>query len=336
MRLALVGTGKITQQAHLPAVLRTAGAEVTALVDTSQERARALADRNGLDADVATRLEDVLDKVDGAIIATPNHTHRALTVACCRAGVHALVEKPLATSLADCEAIEAAAAEAGVVVAVGYCTRYLDTVGLMKRLLDERFFGRPQGFAYQFGTRGGWAPDSGYTLDRGATGGGVLMVSGTHFLDRMLYWFGYPESVTYEDDSRGGPEASARATVRYGKGRWAFDGHLRVSKTHAMSGGFALKTDQGVLLYKDGGEGSIVFRPSAQPEIEQNIVLRRAAGSAQRNMYDLQLEDFMTACSTGSAPAVTASQGTQNIRLIHEMYAVQTPMRDAFYGEVTA
>jgi predicted dehydrogenase len=336
LRLALVGTGKITQQAHLPAVLRTAGVEVTALVDTSEERARALADRNGLDADVSSRLEDVLDKVDGAIIATPNHTHRALTVACCQAGVHALVEKPLATSLADCEAIEAAATEAGVTVAVGYCTRYLDTVVLMKKLLDERYFGRPQGFAYQFGTRGGWAPDSGYTLDRGATGGGVLMVSGTHFLDRMLYWFGYPESVTYEDDSRGGPEASAVGRVRYGKGRWAFDGHIRVSKTHAMAGGFALRTDQGVLLYRDGGEGSIVFRPSAQPDIEQNIALRRPAGSAQRNMYDLQLEDFVRACATGTDAAVTAAQGTQNIRLIYEMYAQRTPMRDTFYGEVTA
>lgn len=336
MRLALVGTGKITQQAHLPAALRTPGIEVAALVDTSEASARALADRNGLDADVATRLEDVLDKVDGALIATPNHTHRALTVACCRAGVHALVEKPLATSLADCEAIEAAANEAGVIVAVGYCTRYLDTVVLMKKLLDERTFGRPQGFAYQFGTRGGWAPDSGYTLDRGATGGGVLMVSGTHFLDRMLYWFGYPEAVSYQDDSRGGPEASAYAKVRYGKGRWAFDGHLRVSKTHAMKGGFALQTDKGVLLYKDGGDGSITFRPSDQPDLEHQIALRRGAGQGQRNMYDLQLEDFVRACETGAAPAVTAEQGTQNIRLIHAMYEAREPMRDTFYPEVTA
>jgi predicted dehydrogenase len=219
-------------------------------------------------------------------------------------------------------------------VAVGYCTRFLDTVILMKRLIEDRAFGRPEAFVYHFGTRGGWAPASGYTLDRSATGGGVLMVSGTHFLDRMLYWFGYPASVEYEDDSRGGPEASAHARVKYGKGRWGFHGDIRVSKTHAMSGGFALRTQQGVLLYRDGGEGEILFRPSGQRGVEHQIGLRRAPGEGQGNIYVRQLEDFVRACATGTPPAVDAIQGTQNIRLIDAMYKARTPMRDTFYGEL--
>jgi predicted dehydrogenase len=77
-------------------------------------------------------------------------------------------------------------------VAVGYYMRFRNEVILLKRLLDVGYFGHIRRFHFQHGTIGGWSPLSGYNLDRNASGGGVLVVSGTHFIDLMLYWFGYP------------------------------------------------------------------------------------------------------------------------------------------------
>ncbi len=210
-----MGTGKIAASAHLPAALAAPGIDVVALVDPVLGRARALAQHYGIAPRLAASVSEVVGDIDGAVIATPNNSHCQIAVECCRAGVSTLIEKPLAVSVREGEAIARAAKEAGVVVAVGYVTRFYDGVGLLADLIATGYFGRVHRFAYQSGSAGRWAPLSGYTLDRAATGGGVLVVTGTHFLDRMLYWFGYPDGVEYQDDSLGGPEANVLARFRY-------------------------------------------------------------------------------------------------------------------------
>ncbi len=94
----------------------------------------------------------------------------------------------------ETEAAQAAVLR-GTVAAPGYVTRFRPNLRLLKSLLDQGYFGRVTRFVHQFGTAGGWAPLSGYNLARSATGGGVLMVTGTHFLDRMLWFWGMPNEV---------------------------------------------------------------------------------------------------------------------------------------------
>jgi predicted dehydrogenase len=95
--------------------------------------------------------------------------------------------KTLASSVADGIAVLAAARKSGAIVATGYSSRFRDHIVLLKELLDSCYFGKVRRFVHQFGTSGGWSPFSAYNLDRQAAGGGVLVVTGTHFLDRMIY-----------------------------------------------------------------------------------------------------------------------------------------------------
>src|SRR5678816_4211963 len=177
----------------MPGALASPRVVVAALVDPVQSRAEQLARTYGISPKIASRVEDILPHIDGALIATPNHTHKDIALACLNAGIPCLVEKPLATSVADAGAICVAAERAGKTLAVGYTTRFRDEVPLLRDLLQSRHFGAVQRFHYQEGTVGGWSPLSGYITDRKAAGGGVLTVVGTHFIDRMLYWFGYPD-----------------------------------------------------------------------------------------------------------------------------------------------
>ena len=78
--LAIVGAGLITQNAHLPTALSLPGVKVRALVDPVLARAQGLAQTYGLKILIAASVEEVIGKVDGAIVATPNHTHRAVAV----------------------------------------------------------------------------------------------------------------------------------------------------------------------------------------------------------------------------------------------------------------
>lgn len=329
-RIAIVGAGMITAQSHLPAVLSSERAELFAIVDADRGRAEALARNYGLSVKVATDLGELLGGIDGAIIATPNSSHRDLAIRCLDAGVHVLVEKPLALSSADGELILAAARRSGRVVAVGYVTRFYPSAQLLEGLLKERYFGRVHSFRHQFGTSGGWAPVSGYILDRSASGGGVLVVTGTHFLDRMLHLWGFPQSVAYFDDSRGGPEANCRAEFAFLRDGEQLLGSVRYSKSVKLPGGLVLETDAGLVQQSEGIVAPIVLRPRAAPHLEHLIQVRGQVTTPQ-SPFRLQLEDFIRACREGGVPAADGEAGVQSLRLVEKLYAAREPLADQWY-----
>jgi predicted dehydrogenase len=315
-RLAIVGCGKIASS-HAEAALESPLVELAALVDPAPERARALAERFGIAPTIATDVSEVRQAIDGAVIATPNHTHAPLAETCLASGVPVLIEKPLALTPEEGARICTAAERAGLVAAVGYVSRFRQNVQLMGELIRGGYFGAIHQFAYQFGTKGGWAPVSGYNLDRRATGGGVLVTTGTHFLDRMLDWFGYPNQSWLVDDASGGPEANAFAYFSYGGPR-AFTGLARFSKTTSLAAGFVMETDRGTVLLKDRPDASVVLRPKGKPEIEHAIYATRPHPGGSE--FLLQLEDFVAASRGQHPPMVTARQGQESMRLLDELY----------------
>ena len=152
----------------------------------------------------------------------------------------------------------------------------------MKRLLDEAFFGRVTRFYHQFGTPGGWAPVSGYILDRQHAGGGVLVVTGTHFIDRMLHFWGYPDGTRLVDDSAGGPEANAIASFRYERDGQALEGKVRYSKTASLPGGLVLDTEAGIVTLGDFDAAEILLRPRGHPDLCDAI---RRSGETPRMFF---------------------------------------------------
>ncbi len=329
-RLGIVGTGLIARSSHIPAALASPSIELAALIDTERGRAEEVASDLEITPVIAREVREVIGKVDGVIIATPNHTHCPLAMECLEAGIPTLVEKPLATSVTDGERIVQVGEERGLVVAVGYTTRFWPSVAFMGELLAEGYFGRPLGFAYQYGTRGGWSALSGYALDRKAAGGGVLVVTGTHFLDRMLHWFGVPDEVALEDDSLGGPEANAVAWFRYHASETTWEGTARFSKTVDLPAGFVLETTLGTVLMRDRLDGQPVFCRHGEPDLE-TIVRRRGREATAGNPFRLQLEDFARACREGTRPMVSGREGLQSLRLIEALYANRGPMREDWY-----
>ncbi len=134
---------------HLPAALASDLVEIVAFIDPAVHRAAAMARGWGLQPEIGARIEDIRGPIDGAIIATPNDTHRALAVACAARGIHCLIEKPLATTVEDAEAICHTAKEQNVTVAVGYATRFRNQVVLLKHLLDTGYFGTVSRFYFK-------------------------------------------------------------------------------------------------------------------------------------------------------------------------------------------
>lgn len=123
IRYAIVGLGWISQAAFMPGVPNTSNSTITALVTGDPEKATALGQRYGVtqtfhyDAWPAAIASGLFDAV---YLALPNDQHRAFAVPALEAGLHVLLEKPMATSVEDCEAIEAAAAQGRAKLMIAY------------------------------------------------------------------------------------------------------------------------------------------------------------------------------------------------------------------------
>ncbi len=115
IRYAVVGTGWISQIAFMPSVAQTGNSEMTAIVSGNRANAEKLADFYGIEHIFSyDQYDEMLHSklVDAVYIALPNSLHADYTIRAAQAGVHALVEKPLAVSVAECEAMIAAADKA--------------------------------------------------------------------------------------------------------------------------------------------------------------------------------------------------------------------------------
>lgn len=123
VRYAVVGTGWISQIAFMPSIAQTGNSEITAIVSGNHGNAQKLADFHGIKHIYSYDQYDEMLKsgiVDAVYIALPNSMHADYTIRAAKAGVHALVEKPLAVNAAECEAMIAAAEKAGVWIMTAY------------------------------------------------------------------------------------------------------------------------------------------------------------------------------------------------------------------------
>jgi predicted dehydrogenase len=325
----------VTQSSHLPAALASDKVQVVALVEPMRQRAEALARWYGIAPVIVPQVQDVLGDIDGAVIATPNDTHMRIALTCLQAGVATLIEKPLASTYAEGEAIVRAGQAHTTVVAVGYVVRFRDSILLLGDLLKAGYFGTVRRFAHQVGSRGGWAPVSSYNLSRKATGGGVLVVTGTHFLDFMLHVWGYPDDIALLDDAQGGPEANCLATFRYTTTATPFEGITLYSKTTELPRGLIIETDRGIIRVADTDEADIMFRPYAHAQVKQ--VVRRCGQlpyPPAMSVFQRQLEDFVDACRQGRPPMVDGHQGLTSLRLLDELYTRRKAVATAWYNQM--
>ncbi|CAI9416301.1 Gfo/Idh/MocA family protein [Nocardioides sp. T2.26MG-1] len=163
--------------------------EMSLVVGHDADRAAAAADRLGWAASSADWREAVArDDVDLVDICTPGFTHAEIAVAALRAGKHVLCEKPLANTVAEAEAMTAAAAEArarGVRAMVGFTYRRVPAIALARRLVAEGRVGEIRHVRAQY--LQDWIADPeaplSWRLDRSKAGSGALGDIGAHVID---------------------------------------------------------------------------------------------------------------------------------------------------------
>ena len=182
VRYAVVGAGWISQEAFMPSIAQTPNSEMTAIATGNAESAQKLAafydiahtcDYDGYDA----LLES--DRIDAVYIALPNSMHADFAIRAMKAGKHALVEKPLAVSVAECEAMIRAAEENNVFLMTAYrlhCEPM--TVEVLERIRAGEI-----GAVKHFSSTFGFQTDAANHRLKGAHWGGPLQDIGVYCLN---------------------------------------------------------------------------------------------------------------------------------------------------------
>lgn len=199
IRVAIIGTGSISS-AHIQAYLDfSERCRIVALCDIKKEAAEQKKQQFGLEADLFTDHREMLSRggIDLVSICTPPYTHAELTINALHAGVHALVEKPMASSLAECDRMIEAAKVSGKILSVISQNRFGDAITKLKRSLDSGLAGRIlhaqvdsfwwRGYVYyDLWWRGTWEKE----------GGGCTLNHAVHHIDMLQWLMGMPEKVT--------------------------------------------------------------------------------------------------------------------------------------------
>ncbi|NUR87235.1 MAG: Gfo/Idh/MocA family oxidoreductase, partial [Nonomuraea sp.] len=188
LRLGLIGAGTIAEL-HVAAA-RDSAAEIVAVCDVRADRAERIA----AGAQVFTDHRDLIAAggLDAVVVTVPHALHAPITLDAAAAGLHVLVEKPIATTRADAARMVEACRTAGVVLAVGHVLRFVPTLRAAAAYLRSGELGRVvvaterRTSDYGDETRPGWF------LDAGMAGGGIVLNVGTHSIDKLQLLVGAP------------------------------------------------------------------------------------------------------------------------------------------------
>ncbi|HET7697869.1 MAG TPA: Gfo/Idh/MocA family oxidoreductase [Vicinamibacterales bacterium] len=184
-RVAIVGCGLIGEKRSRA----LAGAQLTVCADVRRDRAEALA-RTVPGASATDDWRDAVARADVDIVvaATVNDALAPVAIAALGAGKHVLIEKPAGRSVAEVDAVAAAASRAGRRVRVGFNHRYHPALRKARALVEADALGEMMFVRGRYGHGGRVGYDREWRADPAVAGGGELIDQGVHLID-LARWF---------------------------------------------------------------------------------------------------------------------------------------------------
>ena len=192
MRVAVAGAGYIIN-IHARAIQAQKGVELIAVVEKYHDKAAALRRKFGIPHQYEA-VEEMLKScgVDALVIGTPNFLHASQAMAALEAGVHVLVEKPMAMNAPEAESMLDASLRCGAQLMVAHCWRFDEDVNWLRA--QSKKLGRilrTKGY----GVHPHWGP-AGWFTQKKLAGGGALADMGIHALDTARFLLGDPQPVS--------------------------------------------------------------------------------------------------------------------------------------------
>ena len=328
---AILGAGMIADY-HRQAIEANAdlGARLVAVGHYAPEKFDAIGQRFGVPCQSYAEVLQRPD-VDVVCICTPSGQHAEQALAAANAGKHLLVEKPMALSLADADAMIDACARNGVQLGIALQRRAEPLFQRVRQAISAGDLGeltlgvitmpysRDAAYYAQAEWRGTWAQD----------GGGVLMNQGIHLIDLLVWFMGDPVSIHAHADTLHRPvevEDVAAATLRFANGALA-----TITATTTASPGFPHRVE---IYGTNGGiqlEGETVnvwtLADASKASVEPFVTAQPATPGAAADPRGISatghiaiMRDLIQAIRTNRPPHIDGAEGRRSLATVLGIY----------------
>lgn len=333
LRVGVVGTGNIAQNAHLRVYEDLKDeVEVVAVADINLERAQEAAKKFGVPEAFAS-VDELLEKVDVDYIdvCVWNAWHEDVVVKALEAGKAVLCEKPMASSVEGAERMAAAVKKHGKPFMMAMMTRFGNDVQLLREKIESGELGEiylaKTGYIRRRGTPIGWFTDT------TKSGGGPIIDIGVHNLDMTWYLMGRPKPV----------RVSARTANKIGNfetrgvSRWeALDSDVTAFDTEDSAVGL-IHFENGATLFLEvswaingeprnyteiyGSKAGAKLNPlTIYGENDQKYLKDEVAELPDNNRYEAEIRHFIECLREGKEPMATVDDGLTVQKMLGAMY----------------
>jgi predicted dehydrogenase len=356
LSVAIIGSGNISAR-HIEGYLFfPERCRITHIVDIFPQKAEKVNNDLNIGAKVSASYKDILNAqdIDLVSICTPPFCHAEIAIDFLNAGKNVLVEKPMAASLEECDAMIAAAEKNGRMLSVVAQNRFRDPVYALKKVLDAQLIGKIvhaqieslwwRGHSYyDLWWRGTWEKE----------GGGCTLNHAVHHIDMLCWMLGLPNKISAVISNASHDNAEVEdvsvAVLQY-------DGGLCSKGALAQITSSVIHHGEEQQLVFQGEKARVswpwkvaanVAQPNGFPAAEQNEELIKQLNNYYKSVpkleYSLhtgQIDDVLSAIEKASKPLIAGEDGRRTIELITTIYkagseqkAVELPIKkdDPFY-----
>ena len=321
MKMAFAGAGYIID-IHAKAAKAQKDVELVAVVEKYSDKAYAFAQKFQIKNQYKT-VDQLIEagKVDALVIGTPNFLHASQAIAALEAGVHVMVEKPMAMNTAEAELIITASQKSGAVLMVAHCWRFdEDVLWLKEQAAKLGKIIRTKGY----GVHTHWGP-SGWFTQKELAGGGALADMGIHALDTARFLLGDPQPVSvyakigsyykdYDVDDTG------VIIITWNNGAVSY---IESGWWQPHSDGPEAATQ----LYGTLGFGQLFPTRLELPNVKEEKLDVIDAGfdfpraeHCPQSMYDAQMAYFIECIQSSKAPVPGGAEGLVNMQVVDAAY----------------
>ncbi len=325
--IGIIGCGKIAQKRHIPEYTDNPNANLLGFFDLNQARAEALAKLHG---GIAYKsYQELLEnnEIDAVSVCTSNDSHAAITIAALLAGKHVLCEKPMATTLSDCEAMVETAKQQGKYLMIGQNQRLTKTHVKAKELISSGLIGEIVTFRTTFGHGGPetWSIDPGkntWFFDKQKAVMGAMADLGIHKTDLIHFLTGQEIVETtarlYTLDKRGadgnliGVDDNAFCIYKLEGGAV---GTMAVSWTHygAEDNSTVIYGSKGIMRIYDDPDYSIKVITKNEEEILYSIdKIQTNDSQTKSGVIDL----FVESLESNKEPEISGVEVLKSMRVV--------------------
>jgi predicted dehydrogenase len=315
--IGFIGCGGI-HSAHATHLVDNKEAYVVCAMDVSEDAAKAHCGKYGTKHWTTDRSELLArDDVDAVVICTPTGFHKEAVLDAAAAGKHVLCEKPMAMTVADCEAMDRACREAGVVLQIAFVRHFCNEWLKLRDIVQDGMIGRPVVWRSVSGGSGAPTP---WFFDK-KIGGGPFIDGAVHSYDFARFIFGEAKNVVTDIRRlKSGTTAWDTGTVivNFGSG----DQQMLAWSWGLPGFGYKVPADSAHDVL--GPLGSIMFPGGNQLRVsledgEHMVEFEPDTGS---DWFGKQMAHFLHCCRTGEAPVTGAPEGIEATRIAEAALSV--------------